>query len=595
MAEKRSKKRPRGKGRSNAELAAAYAAGVAGAGGVAGGARYLIGRGAAAEAAAAAAARQAAAGQAAAQAVRQAGTGRVTSGVIPMGNTRLSGGVRFPPSTYTPTQIPTQTEMFPTARPAPVIPETPVTLGNRPIPSTELVPYRGQNFEFAPRQSGFTGGNPGVLSGEPLGARMSGDPLLFGGRPSNAVSAAQNAGGIPETPVSLSNRIPETPVSLSNRIPETPVSIRPTPAPVPGTDIVPYKGQPNWEFGSKAGTPPSGGTGSVGPAASIADDVAAGAAGAGGEGAGATGLRGVWQAMKGGGLRPALVAAGEAEGAGKLAVAGAAGAGAIQMGAGIGTGLLTNYLVDKINIGGENSYLDKGISGAAAGAAGGAVMGGGYGALFGGISGGLLSVGSKYFGDKALAPQKAEGTFQDYAAFGTQYGVPADTMNQLQNQYTAAVQLGTIANGADEEGLAASEAKALESYSTAVASAVQGQLSGTSSQASGDATNAALQAVMTQYIQPYADQQIGSSMAYADQLEQYANQNPSLSAILRNQAAAERANGTRMAASLMTSARIEPYMQAAQNQQSSLAQQSQQIAAQAMQPQAAASASPASM
>jgi hypothetical protein len=273
---------------------------------------------------------------------------------------------------------------------------------------------------------------------------------------------------------------------------------------------------------------------------------------------------------------------------------GAGAAGALTMAGGVGAGLVTQYGVDKINIGGEDSYLDKGLSSAAGGAASGAVFGGGYGALAGGLIGGALGVGSKYFGDKAV-PEGPVGTYQDYAAFGAQYGVPADTMNQLGQQYQAALDLGLIANGSDEAGMEASQAAALGSYGEAVAGAVQSQLSGASSQAAGDANNAALQAVMTQYIQPYADQQIGSSMAYADQLEKYAGQNPSLSGILRNQAAAERANGTRMAASLMTAARIEPYMQAAQNQQSTLAQQSQQIAAQAMQPTAATDASPATM
>ena len=474
----------------------------------------------------------------AAQAVRQAGTGRVTSGVIPMGNTRPSGGIRFPPSTYTPTPTGPQA-LF---RAPSVPPETPVTLGNR----------------------------------------------------------------IPETPVTLGNRIPETPVSLSNRaanpfkmdmsalkpasVPAGPSSAYPPvsggpPLPPPGTfpGTPPAGTAPPANFGMNLNNPAMRNSSAGGEVFNIAEGQAAA------KGAQATGLRGVGQAIKGGGLGPALRNIGAAPGAGGVAkFAGSLGASKLAVGgtAAVG-GLVAQNVVDRMNIGGEGSYWDAGLSSAAFGAAAGGIGGGGHGALVGGLIGGAFGVGSKFLGEKDT-PEGPVGTLEEYQSFGTQYGVPQDTMNQLTNQYYAALDLGQIANGDDEAGMEASQAAALGKYGEAVAMAVQNQIAGGSKQAAGDANNAALQAVMTQYIQPYADQQIGSSMAYADQLEQYANQNPSLGPILRNQAAAERANGTRMAASLMTAARIEPYMQAAQNQQSTLAQQSQQIAAQAMQPQTSA-------
>jgi hypothetical protein len=256
-------------------------------------------------------------------------------------------------------------------------------------------------------------------------------------------------------------------------------------------------------------------------------------------------------------------------------------------------GAAAGLAADQINVGGEGSNWDAFTSGAAAGAVGGAVFGP-KGALVLGLIGGAGNVLLNELGvlnDEAGSDQTIDDQVNNLVSASMGMVEPdaidmirqrfemRNTFGQLQEpdrsldeirQENYGLMVEEMRNAADAEMIARQEQAALEAqpgYMTPEERAI---------------SNAYMQAVMGAYIKPFADEMLASGDASAASLEQLAGSSGNLAPILRNQAQLERANSARMAGGLMQSAMAEPWLQAARTQQSQIAQQSQQILAQAM-------------
>lgn len=136
----------------------------------------------------------------------------------------------------------------------------------------------------------------------------------------------------------------------------------------------------------------------------------------------------------------------------------------LMRGAGVaGLGYMAAGIMDGMNIGGENSNADQGISGAVLGAglgAGGAMALGlaagpiGWAALGGAA---LFAGGKMLFGDNKTTPAKmqeaADKTRSSIQELSGLYGLPADATSELMMQYDVTTRLYT--DNKDKEGLKA--------------------------------------------------------------------------------------------------------------------------------------------
>jgi hypothetical protein len=203
-------------------------------------------------------------------------------------------------------------------------------------------------------------------------------------------------------------------------------------------------------------------------APTVADDVLGGAARVGGTAAkvAATPADEIAASVLGSGATAATVGA-EAAG-----MTGAARAGlfanvtkaSLLKGAGVaGTGYMVSGMFDNMNIGGENSTVDRAGSGAilGAGLAGGGAIAMGLGtgpAGWAALGGAALYGGYKaLWGDKTTTPEKMQTTIDDtretILQVGQMYGLDATALDDVLLQYETST--GLYMNNGDKEGLKA--------------------------------------------------------------------------------------------------------------------------------------------
>ena len=199
-----------------------------------------------------------------------------------------------------------------------------------------------------------------------------------------------------------------------------------------------------------------GATRALNAGASVADDLVAQAAGAGGRTVNTAG-------KAAGAMRTAGTASTVATNAPKLAGMFANVTRATLMrGAGVaGLGYMASGMIDSMNVGGENSNVDQGISGGVMGAglgAGGAIaLGLGSGpvgwAALGGAA--LFAGGKMLFGDNKTSTQKmteaTDKTRSTITELSSLYGLDADATSELLMQYDVTTRL--YQDNKDKEGL----------------------------------------------------------------------------------------------------------------------------------------------
>lgn len=318
-----------------------------------------------------------------------------------------------------------------------------------------------------------------------------------------------------------------------------------------GDDVI-NAGQATYSRGPQPLGLPAGAASTAGNAA---DDLLAQAAGAGGQ----TGRNVATSGRAAGAMRTASTAATVVENAPKMGQMFAnVTKGTLMRGAGVaGVGYALSGMLDGMNVGGENSNVDQGISGGVLGAsigAGGAIaLGLGTGpvgwAALGGAA--LFAGGKMLFGDNRTSAQqmteatdKTRSTIQE---LGSLYGLPADAVSELMMQYDVTTRL--YQDNKDKDGLKA--------YLTGLSSTLPALMLQQKEQADMEAKDQQryenMLATQAQFA-PIFDQALGQAqqasagaMANANEVSQrIAVSAPNLSNLVRSNAATSNANANRL-------------------------------------------------
>lgn len=134
----------------------------------------------------------------------------------------------------------------------------------------------------------------------------------------------------------------------------------------------------------------------------------------------------------------------------------------MMRGAGVaGAGFMASQFFDGMDLGGENSVMDRGGSGAILGGslAGGAAVALGIPHVAAAAAGGAILLGGykALFGDKETTPEKMQGTIDDtretIANLGQMYGIEGEAMNDIMLQYEASTSM--YLQQEDKDGLKA--------------------------------------------------------------------------------------------------------------------------------------------
>lgn len=265
--------------------------------------------------------------------------------------------------------------------------------------------------------------------------------------------------------------------------------------------------------------------------------------------------------------------------------------GAAAVGTGATLGQLGSALIDKTNIGGQNSNWEQGLQGAAIGAGiGGGIgsvvplVGTGLGAAAGGLIGGAAGVVSNFFGGKEKQADNEDVLADTLKAALQTADLDAETAGQILDTYAVSVQFAENAeDDATRDGLID---QALQMAQQQILAAIQQRQSATAVTAN-PANLLALQQQAAQIFEPLAQDIESSAALYANAMQgARANLPPEFQAIADTQIARELTSANRLADAYRAQAAITPVVtrltQYQQDQQALAAQLMQQAQAQAM-------------